>query len=305
MADNPTIDLADFSLDGRRMSSVRHSVAAARRSGLRVVPWTPALDAGITSVSEEWLRTKRGGEMGFTLGRVDRFDPTSVDCRAAIDGNGNVVWVHDVEELTERACPGSRHDASHGGCAKSDHGPARCRRAVDVRGIQRPTGGPRLRSDDLRAWIDNHCRTDGHWSVAGLSEGGYGAAHLGSRTPGQYDSVCSMSGNFTPEGNAFQHETPATRDAATPLLHSRPDSPRTLLIAGTADRPSVRELLRYAQALHVGGQKYQSVVVPGGHDWGLWHREFPRCLRFMLGAAQHRIRPHRAHRVTHVSAVAQ
>ena len=147
-------------------------------------------------------------------------------------------------------------------------------------------------SDDLRAWIDNHYRTDGHWSVAGLSEGGYGAAYLGSRTPGQYDSVCSMSGNFTPEGNAFRQETPATRDAATPLLHSRPDGPRTMMIAGAADRPSVRELLRYARALHAVGQKYQSVVVPGGHDWGLWHREFPRCLKFMLGATQRRTRPH-------------
>ena len=91
IADDPTIDLADFSLEGRRMSSVRHSVASARRTGLRVVPWTQALDAAITRVSEDWLRTKRGGEMGFTLGRLDHFDPASVECRAAIDGDDNVV----------------------------------------------------------------------------------------------------------------------------------------------------------------------------------------------------------------------
>ena len=160
-------------------------------------------------------------------------------------------------------------------------------------------------SDDLRAWIDNHYRTDGHWSVAGLSEGGYGAAYLGSRTPGQYDSVCSMSGNFTPEGTAFTHESLATREAATPLLHSRPDGPRTLLIAGAADLPSVREILRYAQALHAGGQKYQSVVVPGGHTWGVWHSAFPRCLKFMLGTTHHRNRPHHAQEVTHVNSAAR
>ena len=91
IADDPMIDPANFSLDGRRMSSVRHSVASARRSGLRVVPWTQALNAAITGVSEEWLRTKRGGEMGFTLGRLDHFDPATVDCRAAIDGNGHIV----------------------------------------------------------------------------------------------------------------------------------------------------------------------------------------------------------------------
>ena len=160
-------------------------------------------------------------------------------------------------------------------------------------------------SDDLRAWIDNHYRTDGHWSVTGLSEGGYGAAYLGSRTPGQYDSVCSMSGNFTPEGTAFTHESLGTREAATPLHHSRPDGPRTLLIAGAGDLPSVREILRYARALHDAGQKYQSVVVPGGHNWDVWHRAFPRCLKFMLGTTHHRDRPHHAQEVTHVTAVAR
>lgn len=140
-------------------------------------------------------------------------------------------------------------------------------------------------SDNLRAWVDHHYRTDRHWNVAGLSEGGYGAAYLGSRTRGQYDSVCAMSGNFTPQGAVFSHETQVARDAATPLLHVRADGPRTLLIAGASDRPSVQELLRYARALRAVGQPYQSVIAPGGHSWELWHREFPLCLQFMLAGA--------------------
>ena len=91
IADDPGVDLAEFSLDGPRMSSLRHSINSARRSGLRVVPWSNALEPEVTRVSEDWLRTKRGGEMGFTLGRFDLVDPESVDCRAAVDSRGNVV----------------------------------------------------------------------------------------------------------------------------------------------------------------------------------------------------------------------
>ncbi len=137
-------------------------------------------------------------------------------------------------------------------------------------------------SDDLRRWVDRHYRTTGVWSVAGLSSGGYGAAYLGSRTAGQYDSVCALSGNFTPQGGAFHGESRASLDAATPLLHVRPDGPRTLLIAGSHDRGSVREAQTYAWALGRVGQPHELAIVPGGHNWKMWQREFPRCLRFML-----------------------
>ena len=137
-------------------------------------------------------------------------------------------------------------------------------------------------SDDLRRWVDRRYRTNGHWGVTGLSEGGYGAAYLGSRTPGQYDSVCAMSGNFTPEGSVFNHQPPAVLLAANPLVHTRADGPRTLLIAGRSDSASVRELRNYAQALQNTGQPHSTVVAAGGHDWNLWHDQFPTCLRFML-----------------------
>ncbi len=137
-------------------------------------------------------------------------------------------------------------------------------------------------SDDLRRYVGTHYRTNGHWSVSGLSSGGYGAAYLGARTPGQYDSVCSLSGNFTPQGSAFNDQKRSVLDAASPILHARPDGPRTLLIAGRADSASVREASIYARALSAAGETVSKVVVSGGHNWVLWKREFPRCLRFML-----------------------
>jgi phosphatidylglycerol lysyltransferase len=91
IADDATIALTDFSLSGKRRSSIRHSVTSARRAGLRVEAYGPEHAAGTTAVSNSWLSTKRGGEMGFTLGRFDPDGMHRTDCRVAVDENGTVV----------------------------------------------------------------------------------------------------------------------------------------------------------------------------------------------------------------------
>jgi hypothetical protein len=138
-------------------------------------------------------------------------------------------------------------------------------------------------SDDLRTWADAVFRTNGHWSVGGISSGGFGAAYLGSRTPGHYDAVCSLSGNFTSVGPAFRGEGQQARRRASPLFLTRHDGPRTLLITGVSDHASQVEATRYATALARVGQMHRLVLAPGGHDWALWRAQFPECLRFMLG----------------------
>jgi phosphatidylglycerol lysyltransferase len=91
VAEDAVIDLASFSLKGKRMASVRHSVSAARRAGISVVPWSPELAEGVAAVSAAWLATKRCGEMGFTLGRFDAEQVGRTDCRVAVDRSGRVV----------------------------------------------------------------------------------------------------------------------------------------------------------------------------------------------------------------------
>ncbi len=91
IADNASIDLTHFKLDGPRMASLRHSVTSARRTGLRVVTFCDAHTQGVRSVSREWLTTKRGGELGFTLGRFDAAILTPGNCRVALDPDGEVV----------------------------------------------------------------------------------------------------------------------------------------------------------------------------------------------------------------------
>jgi phosphatidylglycerol lysyltransferase len=91
VADDPTLDLSTFSLSGKRRSSIRHSVTSARRAGLTVRDWSPELIPAAAEVSAQWLATKRGGEMGFTLGRFDPDELSHLDCRVALDGEGRVV----------------------------------------------------------------------------------------------------------------------------------------------------------------------------------------------------------------------
>jgi phosphatidylglycerol lysyltransferase len=91
IAKDPVIDLTTFGLAGKRMASVRHSVASAERGGLTVVPWSPAHAGHCEAVSQAWLRTKRGGELGFTLRRFSPEEMARTDARLAVDGDGRVV----------------------------------------------------------------------------------------------------------------------------------------------------------------------------------------------------------------------
>lgn len=91
IADDARIDLSTFTLSGKRMASIRHSVTSAHRAGLKVVAWSDAVADGVAAVSAEWLSTKRGGEMGFTLGQFDPTSTRAVDCRVAVDPAGTVV----------------------------------------------------------------------------------------------------------------------------------------------------------------------------------------------------------------------
>ena len=91
IADDAQIDLSTFSVAGKRMASLRHSITSARRAGLTIVPVSEALGRGVAAVSDEWLSTKRGGEMGFTLGRFDPNATRAVECRVAITDAGEVA----------------------------------------------------------------------------------------------------------------------------------------------------------------------------------------------------------------------
>ncbi|MGH8963119.1 MAG: phosphatidylglycerol lysyltransferase domain-containing protein [Jatrophihabitantaceae bacterium] len=102
VADEAVIDLPSFSLSGSKRANVRHAVTSARRAGLLVVPYAPWQDEQLAEVSCEWLSTKRGGELGFTLTRHDdvaaQLTDGTTDLWAVVDRTGRVqawcTWRH-------------------------------------------------------------------------------------------------------------------------------------------------------------------------------------------------------------------
>jgi phosphatidylglycerol lysyltransferase len=91
IAEDAVIELGSFSVAGARRAKVRHSLSAAGRAGIAVVPFSAKLAEGAAAVSAAWLATKRCGEMGFTLGRFDPEELLRADCRVAVDARGQVV----------------------------------------------------------------------------------------------------------------------------------------------------------------------------------------------------------------------
>lgn len=97
IADEATIELASFTLSGSRRASLRHSTSSARRLGLTVMPYAECHTDQIAEISQEWLRTKRGGEFGFTLSRhedvMQQLDDRTIDLWVTVDKDGVVqAW---------------------------------------------------------------------------------------------------------------------------------------------------------------------------------------------------------------------
>ncbi len=75
MAEEAIVDLGSFSLAGGRRAALRSMVHKVTRMGLVVRRYErasapdPGVDAQLEQISEAWLRGKRLGELGFSLGR--------------------------------------------------------------------------------------------------------------------------------------------------------------------------------------------------------------------------------------------
>jgi phosphatidylglycerol lysyltransferase len=141
MSEEATIPLADFALSGKAHANLRHSVSHARRAGVTArryddVVRTPERDARLHEISDAWLKTKHGPEMGFTLGRFNleelRFQDTFIaevsgeivafvswyafrDGRAVVPdlmrrspqappGTMELLLVHGIEEFAAHGC---------------------------------------------------------------------------------------------------------------------------------------------------------------------------------------------------------
>lgn len=100
------VDLADFSLDGSAMRSLRQANARAEREGLvlDIVPATevPALIPELAPISAAWLALKGQSEKGFSLGRFDSGYLAEFPC-AVIRRDGEALAFANIWATADRS----------------------------------------------------------------------------------------------------------------------------------------------------------------------------------------------------------
>jgi enterochelin esterase-like enzyme len=138
---------------------------------------------------------------------------------------------------------------------------------------------------ELSAVVDQEYRTvpdRRHRIVAGLSEGGFGAANLAARHPDVFGISISLSGYFTAQGPVFG-TNPDYRLANSPSNLVRAPGPARsvlyLLAAGDQDPHYRRTTEGFARELDRLSVRHRLFVLPGGHDGGVWTAGLALCLQ--------------------------
>jgi enterochelin esterase-like enzyme len=136
---------------------------------------------------------------------------------------------------------------------------------------------------DLRSWASATFRTNGSWTYAGLSSGGYAAGYLPTVDTQPVHAECGLSGFYDasrppiPAGSSL-----ATRQRYSPIAQARRAPALVFLAYGNRDTATERQTLGYVAALHAVHHRVIVRVYPGGHEWKVWRAGFEECLRLAV-----------------------
>lgn len=142
-----------------------------------------------------------------------------------------------------------------------------------------------VRNVDAR-WATNARRP--YRGIAGLSEGGYGAANIALHHPGVFSVFESWSGYFEQTATLpFAGTSAATLRANSPSAYFPALAPRlrnlpvwAYVYEGTRDGYPAAKLVRFARELRAGGVHVRYGLFRGGHNWRLWRAEMGPMLEF-------------------------
>lgn len=144
-------------------------------------------------------------------------------------------------------------------------------------------------------WAADPSRADR--AIAGLSEGGYGAANVALHALATFGTFESWSGYFTQTPTyAFKGASAAALRANSPRSYVGALSPElhrlptyAFLYRGTRDRiTSAADTYGFAAGFRAAGGHVTVRQYPGSHNWWLWRTHVPQMLRF---ANDHFARP--------------
>jgi len=140
--------------------------------------------------------------------------------------------------------------------------------------------GDNMESDlinDLIPSVDAHFRVvpdQAHRAIGGLSSGGYGAANLALRHPGEFALALTFSGDLAPPATAFGGDQ-ATIVANNPLrlaLDPKPKTAAAFFVGWGRSDAYAEENQLFAQRLGNADYSLQSDAVSGGHSWDVWRQ---------------------------------
>jgi len=125
-----------------------------------------------------------------------------------------------------------------------------------------------------------------HWGIGGLSDGGFCAANLALRHPGDYGAVASMDGFYSSQadlavlGKIFGSDAAAlsANDPTMLALEERAPLPRFWIMSGTGNSVDTLAATYFVQAITTREQ-VEDVIVPGGtHTPPAWREVLPSML---------------------------
>lgn len=145
--------------------------------------------------------------------------------------------------------------------------------------------------DDLVPFVDSHYRTiadAAHRTLAGISDGGFGAVNIALHHPGVFGKVLSLGGffraekspvfGFGPSSDAiYRYNSPAFYVLTSAGLAAA----RTLTFyigAATNDRGYYPQELAFYRQLRQLGVHVTLIAVAGSHSWRTWGMQFARAL---------------------------
>ena len=139
----------------------------------------------------------------------------------------------------------------------------------------------------------------GHRTLAGLSEGGFGAANVALHHLSTFGAFQSWSGYFTATAKgAFAGARPAELDANSPAAYVPRLAPavrrlglRAFLYQGVGQRSGTGAIRAFAARLRAAGARVGLGLYRGGHDWGLWRRQLPHMLQLASRWSATPVRP--------------
>lgn len=145
--------------------------------------------------------------------------------------------------------------------------------------------------NDLAPYVDAHYRTlanPENRTLAGISDGGYGAANIALHHPDVFGKVLSLGGFFMadksavfgtgPLNDAFHRFNSPAVYVTTPDGQSAARSITFLIGAATEDRGYYGKDLAFYRQLQRLGAHAELISVVGSHSWQTWGSQFAKAL---------------------------